>query len=388
MKKIIVYDLLCAQPVGNVKFHGGGEYTKVVFKSLISMRTKEVEIFVCYNTSEFLDDWVREIIDKNALKTIDVKTCDDVIKFLHTFNNESEVRFFAGLGYGYKNVVFPENVVSIGTFHGLRSIEKQYDVYTLKYYTGLLYIKERIKILLKKFMRRRYYNMFYEAMKSFDVIITDSKHSAYSLKLNFPDLLKDKQLHIFYPLTQVDREIQKDPCNENYIMMISANRWIKNSYRGLKAIDGLFEKKLLDGYFVKVFGSCPKKVKRGLKNKSRFMFYDYVSEEELENAFHDCSIMYYPTLNEGFGNVPMEAIKYNKTCVVSAVCSLPEVYSDIVYYCNPYDIMEMQNRLLQASENQIDATKLTSWLNGIQARQNKDMRLLCELICGTEIKAC
>ncbi len=81
----------------------------------------------------------------------------------------------------------------------------------------------------------------------------------------------------------------------------------------------------------------------------------------------------------------MEAMKYGKTCVISAICSLPEVYGESVYYCNPYDIMEIQNRILQAIENKISLDCIKQRLDYLNNRQKIDMVRLCNMISGEEI---
>ena len=78
----------------------------------------------------------------------------------------------------------------------------------------------------------------------------------------------------------------------------------------------------------------------------------------------------------------MEAMKYGKTCLVSAVASLPEVYGESVYYCNPYDKMEMQNMLLQAIENPISVEKIKAKLDTFQYRLKSDLDELITLISG------
>ena len=116
-----------------------------------------------------------------------------------------------------------------------------------------------------------------------------------------------------------------------------------------------------------------------------FDFYGYVPGDELERAYANCEVFFYPTLNEGFGSPPLEAMKYSKTCIISAVCSLPEIYGAAVYYCNPYDIMEMKNRLLQAIDNKIPVELVISQHNIIREKQNADLRELCEIILSSSV---
>lgn len=383
--KVIVFDLLCSQPVGKVKFHGGGEYTKTVFKFFINHYKGNSKIVVCFNQNLYIDDWIIKSVENNFYVFKQVESSSDIVKTLYQYETETEIRFFAGLSYGYNRLTFPENVTKIGTCHGLRALEKPTDKYVFLYYKTIPLLKEIIKTFLQKPLYKKYYKIYQAVIRDFDIIITDSYHSAYSIKLNYPDLLKGKELYVFYPLTQMDESYVSNmerTSDNKYILMISADRWIKNSYRGIMAIDSLYEKGLLHGVKTKVYGSAPTQIRKMIKNSSDFEFYDYVTNEQLEGAYKNCEIMFYPTLNEGFGNVPMEAMKYGKTCVISAVCSLPEVYGQSVYYCNPYDIMEMQNRILQAIEHKISVDCINQRLDYLRSRQNNDMIQLCNMLTG------
>ena len=75
-------------------------------------------------------------------------------------------------------------------------------------------------------------------------------------------------------------------------------------------------------------------------------------------------------------------MKYGKTCIVSGVCSVPEVCGDAVYYINPYDIDEIQNRILMAEENKIQPEKIKKHLDAITQLQEQDLDQLCQFICS------
>lgn len=381
----VIFDLLRAQPASGSKFHGGGEYIKTVFKYYVDNYSKNnVNLEVCYNKNEFLDDWILDLIEDKSLKVYDVKNVHEIVDVLYTFNEESEVRFFAGLPYPYWNLTFPENIITIGTCHGLREIEKPNDDYEIEYFAGKRKLRFKIHQLLhSKQDYEKSVKVYENVIKKFKILITDSLHSLYSMKLNFPDNMKKKEIYIFYPLTQpLDGNLFKGISNCNdYIMMISANRWEKNSYRTVIALDDLYSKKLLNQK-THIFGNLPDCIRDKIKNKEMFVFFDYVSTSELENAYKNCSLLLFTTLNEGFGDVPMEAMKYGKTCLVSAVASLPEVYGESVYYCNPYDKMEMQNMLLQAIENPISVEKIKAKLDTFQYRLKSDLDELITLISG------
>lgn len=382
---IILFDLLCSQPAENIKFHGGGEYTKTVFREFC-LRKKErlADLRVCYNHNLFLDDWILELLKTNSIKQYNVKSKKDICELLKTLAEKDKVVFYAGIAYGYEGITFPERVKKIGTFHGLRLIEKPIDKNIIYYMTSIQDYKSLVaNLFFSNRLKKRIFNAFRNSMSKFDLIITVSEWSKYSIKINFPDVAKTKKIIRLYPpvkYTDTVIDNQNKNIDEKYILMISGNRWLKNSYRGVLALDSLFTKGFLRGYNVHVLGGLPNRISKKLHNKERFQLFDYVSSMELEKAYRNCSVFFYPTLNEGFGSPPLEAMQYGKTCLVSAVCSLTEIYGDAVYYCNPYDQQEMENRIVQAVDTRKDKNVISQRVGYIDAMQKKDMQTLIDII--------
>lgn len=388
----VIFDMLCAQPIGTLKFHGGGEYTKTVFQYVLERNNREnlhLKIMACYDFDNYLDDWLIKMMEESAVERVCVKNLNAINDVVKKEAKKDNIHFFAGMGYNYQNVNvdFPKNVVSIGVFHGMRVLEKPYDSEAWRYGT----LKRRIHEFLDWVVFREK-NIRNEearqknAISNFDSVVTVSTHSAYSMKVNFGDELRNKNINVFYsPLKYVPEEEEESVASlksDAYIMLVSADRWLKNSYRGLSALDDLYSKGFLNNIKTKVYGNAPASIRRAIKNTDKFEFFGYVSNSELEEAYCNCLMFFYPTLNEGFGYPPLEAMKYGKTCVISAVSSLTEVYKDSVYYFNPYDKMEMENRILQAVDRPIDTRLIEKHVKRITEKQRKDLFELSEIIIG------
>lgn len=129
-----------------------------------------------------------------------------------------------------------------------------------------------------------------------------------------------------------------------------------------------------------VIGKLPQKIKEKQRHQDRYILQGYVETEKLENLYKYCDMFLYPSLNEGFGMPPLEAMKYGKTCIVSAVCSLPEVCGDGVYYVNPYDIREIENRILHAVDVKIPSERVYESFKKTYDKQTEDLALLCSFI--------
>ena len=106
----------------------------------------------------------------------------------------------------------------------------------------------------------------------------------------------------------------------------------------------------------------------------------YVETDVLETLYNGCQLLLYPSLNEGFGLPPLEAMKYGKTCVVSGICSIPEICGCAAYYVNPFDIHEISTRILYALDNPIDPNLAISQYNKILEKEQEDLMGLCRFI--------
>lgn len=81
------------------------------------------------------------------------------------------------------------------------------------------------------------------------------------------------------------------------------------------------------------------------------LFLDYVSDEELITLYQNASLFVYPSLYEGFGIPPLEAMRYGCPVLVSDTASLPEVCGDAAFYCNPHEVEDITFQMKEALEN-------------------------------------
>ena len=379
--KTLLFDLLHAQPLGGAKFHGGGEYIKSVFQALTQVENAAYALEVCLNPNEFIDEWILSLIHEKHIPIHETATVADILEVIKGKEDKKNLRFFTGMIYAYDTVTFPDGVKTYGVCHGLRGMEKPYDQEAVRYISGIGDLKECIRnTVLSKRTQRKLLKYFSGLLEKFDVVVTVSMHSKTSITLNLPEVAQKRDIRVFSTPSKHYDAPDNVETDQPYIMLVSANRWIKNSYRGIKAIENLYQKGHLKGVKTYVYGSYPERLRKKIRFRNHFMFFDYVSADELERAYQGCKVFFYPTLNEGFGLPPLEAMKYGRTCVISAVCSLPEIYGDSVYYCNPYDIMEMGNRILQAICRPIDKQRVYQQAKAITSMQDRDLNELVKLL--------
>jgi glycosyltransferase involved in cell wall biosynthesis len=375
--KRILFDLLSSQPAGTSKFHGGGEYIKAIFNHIVINYSNKCEIIVFFNKNKFIDEWIIELIKNHNIKYYDLKNLEDIKEI---FEKEKIDILYSGLPYDLKKEYIPDNVLKIGTIHGLRPIEKPLDkyahLYTTKKYRYIIYKVKMITGYEANKNKIKYSNV----LKTLDKIICVSEHTKYSICNYYPNVSMNN-IKVFYtPEKKIDLEEIEKNDEGKYILLLGGDRWLKNVYRAILAIEGLFEDGKLQEYKIIIVGKLTNKIKKRIKHIDKYKLLDYVETEKLESLYSNCDIFLYPTLNEGFGMPPLEAMKYGKTCIVSAVTSLPEVCGDAVYYTNPYDIYEIRNRILRATDEKISKKIIQKQLNKINQRQKEDLDKICEYI--------
>ena len=272
----------------------------------------------------------------------------------------------------------------VGTLHGLRTLETPVEWNAFLY---KLPIKEFFKHLFKRVFTNFYHQTIRTRLKplleSSNIrLVTVSRHSASSFKVFFPQSQTD--IPVFYSASTsvINTSLQKY-C-EKYFLLVSANRTYKNNLRAIIALDKLFSMGYMRDFRVKVTGIVTSKAFwYKIKNREKFDFLGFVDEKELDQLYHDAYCFIYPTLNEGFGYPPLEAMHYGVPVLSSPLSSIPEVCGGNVIYFNPFSVEEMMNRILMILDDKVH--KKYSRLSReryevITQKQNKDLDGLIDYI--------
>lgn len=90
---------------------------------------------------------------------------------------------------------------------------------------------------------------------------------------------------------------------------------------------------------------------QGFEITSNVKFIGYVNDEELVALYKFASCFVYPSIYEGFGIPPLEAIAFNCPVVLSDIEVFKEIYKDNVLYCSPNDSKELKNSILKILNN-------------------------------------
>lgn len=313
---------------------------------------------------------ITEIIKKNKYSKIiilkTVKTsCIDGTEIPLLINRYENIKYLTNLGPTSKylknliesnkisviydpeaytsNHLFNLDVRKVITIHGLRNYEVVSDLYEF-YFTNK--IKFILKNVFSKFYKKRYLKKYIyplSKLKENDTIVVVSKHTKYTL-LSLLPFLKAKVL-VFYSPTTKKQDTNLTIPVKKFFLIISADRWIKNSLRTLNALKYLYSKNLVN---IPTIVVGENKVVSNFKSE-KIKVISNISDDELHELYNKCFCLIYTSLSEGFGYPPVEAMKYGKPSVLSAVTSIHEISGGKFIYTNPYSQIEIISRIYEAS---------------------------------------
>jgi len=88
-----------------------------------------------------------------------------------------------------------------------------------------------------------------------------------------------------------------------------------------------------------------------LKLDKKVIFTGYVPEGELIFLYNAADLFLYPSLYEGFGIPPLEALTCGVPVISSNVSSLPEVVGDAGMLIDPYNVQEISQAMFEMLKN-------------------------------------
>ena len=133
-----------------------------------------------------------------------------------------------------------------------------------------------------------------------------------------------------------------------FVGMIEPRKNILSILKSFKEIDSDLELDLViagkKGWYYKEIELYLEKLLRiGIKNK--IIFTGYVSEPELKYLYQNAFIFIYPSIYEGFGLPPLQAMACKVPVITSNLSSLPEVVGNAAIMVNPYDINKISEAI-------------------------------------------
>ena len=381
----LLYDLAATQPNLSGKRHGGGRYGEIVFLRMVAQGHK----FSCfYDSRNWFNPDIRAVVEAHGIPLFDVaeRSVQQMV------DEEHITRLYSCLVTREELAV--KGCELYGTMHGLRSFETPMDNCFWHYKHPFLesikfFIKQRNPHWYRRYLRRKESaRLLHRCAEGTARTVVVSEHTKYAVRSFFPEL-GGVEIPVFYsPNTsgevKSEKRIAKGEGAERYFLCVSGNRWEKNNLRAIEAFDRCLSGGLLQGVRMKVTGaSSPSIYKYKIQNTEAFDFLGYVSDEELERLYAEAYLFVYPSLNEGFGYPPVEAMRYGVPVIASPLSSIAEVLDSAALYFNPFLVEEIMGRMQMMMEPERHAEYSARGFKQYQkvaARQERDLNALVKYI--------
>lgn len=191
-------------------------------------------------------------------------------------------------------------------------------------------------------------------------IVTVSKFS----KEEIVELLKIKPEKILVAYSAVS-EIFSDSkkyrkSRKKYILTVGSIDPRKNLLRIIQAFHQIKNKEyklLIVGSKRRVFSHAGQISKLSDKN---ILYVGYVSDKKLVDLYTHASLFVYPSLYEGFGLPPLEAMACGCPVIVSNMPSLKETCGKAAYYIDPYNVEDLAQAIDSLIEDKTLSAKLVN----------------------------
>lgn len=170
-------------------------------------------------------------------------------------------------------------------------------------------------------------------------IITVSDFSKREI-MNILNLPSDKIEVIYHGISEKFKKQDAMDRNYNGLGNFILGIGFSDPRKNLKRVISAYEKiEARDTKLVLVGAPTGKVTIRKIDGQGNFndkvAYYGYVSDEDLAKLYNHAKLLIYPSLYEGFGLPPLEAMACGCPAVVSNLAALPEVCGNAAYYVDP-----------------------------------------------------
>ena len=145
--------------------------------------------------------------------------------------------------------------------------------------------------------------------------------------------------------------LEKNGINKPFVLYVGNAYPHKNLERMVLAFGRLITKYLLD-YQLVIAGkkdSFHNSLEQAIADanlQDRVVFTGFVSDRELAGLYKNSKLYIFPSLSEGFGLPPLEAMAHGLPVASSNATCLPEVLGDAAVYFDPRSDAEMADAML------------------------------------------
>jgi glycosyltransferase involved in cell wall biosynthesis len=286
------------------------------------------------------------------------KSSEDWFRNIH-FPENFELRWTTSLispdmnFKGHLLRLFYSNFLSLryGKFHIFNTSQMEINFFRTR---QIVTVHDIIPLLFRKFHRKQYF--FFKlllnyGLKKANYIITPSNHSKKMLReiYNLPDN-RIKVIHNGADSFFAGRNEQIASLPDKFILYLGRINKMKNLGNLLKAYNKIMH---LIEYKLVVIGNDKKAFQKELDSidcnfpENRVLFFENITPAQKDFVLSKASLFVFPSLYEGFGLPPIEAMAKGCPVIVSNNSSLLEVCADAAVYINPEDVDEIASTMYE-----------------------------------------
>jgi glycosyltransferase involved in cell wall biosynthesis len=170
---------------------------------------------------------------------------------------------------------------------------------------------------------------------------------------------------IFKPADDIIKEEIKNNCTggKEYFIYVGAVHPRKNLLNILKAFS-VFKKRQQSNFKLVIAGRLAWKNDKLMESLKTYKYREdvimpgYVEENKLVNLLASAYCLVYPSLYEGFGVPPLEAMQCNVPVITSLSSSMQEICGDAALYADPQNHTDIADKMMQVYKDET----LRTWL--------------------------
>lgn len=340
------------KPVLDKNKSGIGWYSRNLIHQLL--KSEEFECHMNYFTSGLSSEGKEEI---KKLKAEGMK--------LHKIENKSSILTNALLVFGYPyRKYFGEktDVMQFFNYFVPRSVngKKVTIIHDMVIYDHPETVRFRTMLYLKLGLQK--------SVKRADLIITDSYFSKERILKHLK--VKEEKIRVIHPCidyevfnkknahkAEIVQQIRKKySLKEKYMLYLGTLEPRKNIKRLILAYSHLVEKNALAPELVIAGGKGWKyqDIYKTIKEKnleSRVKILGYVEEKDAPVIMGNAMFFVFPSMYEGFGMPPVEALACGTPVMAGNAASLPEALEENAHYVDPFSVKSIYKGLKYMLEN-------------------------------------
>lgn len=367
---------------------GAGEYVRSIFYALLpEARKRDVNLTCLWHSDHGI---AYADLKPEVLRTMDVDVADMARSDLHKIIRTHGVdRIFIGCAQYWHDVQGLETADCpvVAVVHDLSHEEKRanrIDEFVRLSKPFLPAVGDILRLRLLASRRLPMENVVRMVHRNPAAkLVAASDYTRHNLAFHY-GFAPEKISVLYPPLRRFDAETERKACpqldclvesRQPYFMLTGCAHRLKNTSKAIHAFLHYVRSPHYRGEVLLAVGLS--------EQQTEFVRpVPFLPDAAFRTALTNCRALIYPSLFEGFGYPPTEAMRYGRPCLVSNATSMPEVCGNGAIYFSPlyesavYDallrfVREDYSQLCQRAQVQSAA---------IATRQERDTRQLIEML--------